>query len=113
MSFANGFANEAGLRGLMAATPVRLVRDLGGNQRAADDQLCERVGHLAVRLKVGLNVPLHRERHVGVADALAQGLPVDLRVAASRACTSTRTRAARLGRRRRSDAPVSTRRPRA
>jgi hypothetical protein len=46
------------------------------------DQLRERVRHLTVGPKVGLDVPLNGERHVRMPDALAQRLPVNLRIAA-------------------------------
>jgi hypothetical protein len=39
--------------------------------------------HLAVGFQVRLDVLLHGERHVRVPDPLAEGLPVDLRIAAS------------------------------
>jgi hypothetical protein len=41
------------------------------------------VGDLAVSLQVGLDVLLHGERHIRVADAMAERLPVDLRVTAA------------------------------
>jgi len=47
---------------------------------AADDQLGEGFCDLAVGFQVGLDVPLHGERDVGVTDALAERLPVDLGV---------------------------------
>src|SRR5205823_6115054 len=72
-----------GLRRL-AWIAAHLVRDLSGGEEAADDQLRERVRDLAVGLQVGLNVLLHGERHVRVADAPAQRLPVDLRVPTGR-----------------------------
>ena len=91
MWFVDGFVNVApftsphrsprrSARGVLA----RLARDLSGSDRAADGQRRERGSDLAVHLKVGLNVLLHDERHVRVPDPLAQGLPVDLRIAASR-----------------------------
>jgi hypothetical protein len=55
---------------------------LGGGERATEDQRGQRVGDLAVGFQVGLYVLLHGERHVGVSNALAQRLPVDLGVAA-------------------------------
>jgi hypothetical protein len=45
------------------------------------------VRDLAARLRVGLHVLLHRERHVGVPEPHAQRLPVDLRIAARRGVT--------------------------
>lgn len=42
-----------------------------------------RSGHLSIGFQVGLDVLLHGERHVCVPDPLAEGLPVDLRIAAS------------------------------
>jgi len=62
------FANEAGLLGMIAAIPVHLVPDLGGDQGAAEDKFRERIRNLAVRLQIGLNVLLHGERHVGTAN---------------------------------------------
>ena len=58
------------------------LSDLERGQRSADNQLRERVGDLAVGLQVGLDVLLHGERHIRVADAMAQRLPVDLGIAA-------------------------------
>jgi hypothetical protein len=76
------FANPKGRprRKNPAAGPVARVPELD-SERAADDQLGERVGDLAVGLQVGLDVLLHGERHVRVADAVAQRLPVDLGIA--------------------------------
>ena len=62
---------------------ARLVGDFYRSERAADDQLRQRVRHLAVGLQVGLDVLLHRERYVSVTDPLAERLPVDLLIAAS------------------------------
>ena len=59
---------------------ARLIRDLGGSDRPADDQRGERVRNLAAGLQVGLNVLLQRERHLRVPEVLAQRLPVDLRI---------------------------------
>jgi hypothetical protein len=58
-----------------------------GSKRAPDYQLGERGGYLAVGLQVGLDVLLHGERDVRVADPLAQRLPVDLGIAA-RGCVA-------------------------
>jgi hypothetical protein len=66
----------------LASIAAHLVPDLSGGESAANDQLSERVGHLAVGLQVGLDVLLHGERHVCVPDALAECLPVDLCIAA-------------------------------
>jgi hypothetical protein len=57
--------------------------DLHGDERTADYRLRQGVGHLAVGLQVGLDVLLHGERYVRVTDPLAEGLPVDLRIAVS------------------------------
>jgi hypothetical protein len=77
MRFVHGFVHGGPCSRRLAG--AALVLD-AGCQRPADDQLRERVRDLAVRLQVGLDVLLHGERHVGVADALAQCLPVDLRI---------------------------------
>jgi hypothetical protein len=56
--------------------------DLHGGERSADDQLRQGSGDLAVGFEIGLDVLLHRERDIRMSDALAQRLPVDLRIAA-------------------------------
>ncbi|WP_246116129.1 hypothetical protein [Trebonia kvetii] len=50
----------------------RLVvgRSVFGHKQAADDEVSERVRNLAVGFEVGLHVLLHRERDVGMPDAL-------------------------------------------
>ena len=53
---------------------------ISGSERAADDQLRERVRYLSIGLQVGLNGVLHRERHVRMPNPLAERIPVDLRV---------------------------------
>ena len=53
-------------------------------QNATDDQLSERRGDPTVGLNVRLNVLPHCESHVGVPDPLAERLPVDLGIPASR-----------------------------
>jgi hypothetical protein len=68
--------------GIALAVIVPLVLDHDRGEGTADDQLCERVRDLAVGLQVGLDVLLHGERHVRVADPDAERLPVDLRIAA-------------------------------
>jgi hypothetical protein len=81
MWFVHGFVHGARSNSAFVRA-ARLVCDLDGDERAAYDQLSKRVRHLAVGLQVGLHVLLHRERHVRVADAAAERLPVDLRIAA-------------------------------
>jgi len=68
---------------LRAGRVVHLVDSCQG-ERATDDQLGQRVRHLAVGLQVGLHVLLNGEGNIRVADALAERFPVDLRVLASR-----------------------------
>ena len=91
MWFVNGFVNVALAQAASPGSPStvapwswRASSGITVEARApANDQLSERVRHLAVRLQVGLNVLLHGERHVRVTDAPAERLPVDLRVPAS------------------------------
>src|ERR1700747_2715886 len=54
---------------------------LYGRERPADYQLGERFGDMPVGFQVGLDILLHGERHIRVADAMAQRLPVDLGIA--------------------------------
>jgi hypothetical protein len=63
-----------------ALVRARLIRDLGGSDRPADDQRGERVRDLAAGRQAGRNLLLQHERHVRVPDVLAQRIPVDLRI---------------------------------
>jgi hypothetical protein len=62
MWFVHGFVHGA------CSSGSRLIY---GGERAANDQLGECGGHLAVGLQVSLDVLLHGERHVRVPDPLA------------------------------------------
>jgi hypothetical protein len=77
MLFVNGFVNGAqpvsGQSRCVGRAAGRLI-DYDGGERAADDQLGERVRDLAVGLQVGLDVLLHRERYVSVAEPYAECL---------------------------------------
>jgi hypothetical protein len=67
-----------------------LARQLIGHKSSSDDEFGQCVRDLAVGFQIGLNVLLHSEGHVRVADALAERLPVNLRGPASASpCTST------------------------
>jgi hypothetical protein len=75
MRFVHGFTHGARSSSAFAPT-VRLVGYLDRDERAADDQLRERVGDPAIGLQVGLDVLLYGERHllygerhVGMPDA--------------------------------------------
>ena len=81
MWFVHGFVHGRSCSHCLARVALALDP---GCQRPADDQLCECVSDLPIRLQVSLHVMLHREPHVRMADALAERLPVDLRIAASR-----------------------------
>ena len=71
MWFANGFANAGPAVPLSRCPVVTLVALAAdpGHQQAADDQASERVSNFAVGFQVGLNVLLHGEGNIGVADA--------------------------------------------
>jgi hypothetical protein len=56
-----------------ACQAFRLV----GGQRSANDWFGQSVGDLTIRDEIGLDVPLHRERNISVADPFAERLPVD------------------------------------
>jgi hypothetical protein len=84
MSDANGFANGILVRPPRPRPGHPLASQLDGRERPADDQRRERVCYLPVGRQVGLHVLPHRERHVRMADARAQGLPVDLGITARR-----------------------------
>lgn len=66
-----------------ALVRARLICDLGGSDRPADDQRGERVRSLAAGLQVGLNVLVQRERHarinVDIAVFVSDVVKVDLR----------------------------------
>ena len=64
------------------AAVSRPVCNLGCDQCPANDQLGEGIRDLPVGFQVGLDVLPHGEGDVGVADALAEGFPVDLGVPA-------------------------------
>ena len=55
-----------------------------GRERPSDDQFCKRGGDLPVSVEVCLHVLLHGEGDIGMADPLAERLPVDLRIPAGR-----------------------------
>jgi hypothetical protein len=66
---------------LLKPCPTR--SDLHRGERTADDQLRQSISDLTVSFQVGLDVLLHGERHIRVADPLTQRLPVDLGIARS------------------------------
>jgi hypothetical protein len=72
-----GKLRSSGAVSVPAGEYTCLVVDLISDQQAADDQVGERVRNLAVGFKVGLDVLLHSERNVGVADSLGQSFPVE------------------------------------
>ena len=89
MWFVNGFVNVASLtpprRGLRRPSPWSscVSSEITVEARAPPMISSASVfAHLAVGLQVGLDVLLHRERHVRMTDPLAERLPVDLRIAA-------------------------------
>ncbi len=54
------------------------------SNEVSDPPMISSASVLATSLEIRLDVLLHRERHVGVADSLAQRLPVDLGITAER-----------------------------